>query len=111
MAYRYDYIMQMLRQATDFAEAEKDYVPLRKWIAEMEGNLQEDNLLDENPEGIVELRSDQILWILNNLKDVRLVLGDTNIWKAMRDSVIDTLHNIANQRIQNFVPRNRGQNG
>ena len=34
--YDFDYAMQMLRQAIDFAEIEHDFVPLRKWANEVE---------------------------------------------------------------------------
>lgn len=34
--YDFDYTMQILRQAIDFAETERDFVPLRKWANEVE---------------------------------------------------------------------------
>ena len=34
--YDFDYAIQMLRQAVDFAEIEHNYVPLRKWVNEVE---------------------------------------------------------------------------
>ena len=34
--YDFDYAMQMLFHAIDFAEAEHDFVPLRKWANEVE---------------------------------------------------------------------------
>ena len=34
--YDFDYAIQNLRQAIDFAEIENDFVPLRKWVNEVE---------------------------------------------------------------------------
>ena len=34
--YDFDYTIQILRQAIDFAEIENDFVPLRKWVNEVE---------------------------------------------------------------------------
>jgi len=34
--YDFDYAIQMLHQAIDFAEIEHDFVPLRKWMNEVE---------------------------------------------------------------------------
>lgn len=34
--YDFDYAMQLLRQAIDFAEIECDFAPLRKWVNEVE---------------------------------------------------------------------------
>jgi len=34
--YDFDYAMQILRQAIDFAEIKHDFVPLRKWVNEVE---------------------------------------------------------------------------
>jgi len=34
--YDFDYAIQMLHQAIDFAEIEHDFVPLRKWVNEVE---------------------------------------------------------------------------
>jgi hypothetical protein len=34
--YDFDYAMLILRQAIDFAEIEHDFVPLRKWVNEVE---------------------------------------------------------------------------
>jgi hypothetical protein len=34
--YDFDYAVQLLRQAIDFAEIEHDFVPLRKWVNEVE---------------------------------------------------------------------------
>ncbi len=34
--YDLEHILAMLRDATDFAEIEKDFVPLRKWLIELE---------------------------------------------------------------------------
>jgi hypothetical protein len=35
-SYDFDYAIQLLRQAIDFAEIERDFVPLRKWANEVE---------------------------------------------------------------------------
>ena len=35
-SYDFDYTIQVLRQAIDFAELERDFVPLRKWVNEVE---------------------------------------------------------------------------
>ena len=35
-SYDFDYTIQVLRQAIDFAEIEHDFVPLRKWVNEVE---------------------------------------------------------------------------
>ena len=34
--YDFDYAILLLRQAVDFAEIEHDFVPLRKWVNEVE---------------------------------------------------------------------------
>jgi hypothetical protein len=34
--YDFDYAIQMLRQAVDFAEIERDFFSLRKWVNEVE---------------------------------------------------------------------------
>jgi hypothetical protein len=34
--YDFDYAIQILRQAIDLAEIEHDFVPLRKWVDEVE---------------------------------------------------------------------------
>jgi hypothetical protein len=34
--YDFDYTIQILRQAIDFAEIEHDFVPLRKWVNKVE---------------------------------------------------------------------------
>jgi len=34
--YDFDYAILLLRQAIDFAEIEHDFVPLRKWVNEVE---------------------------------------------------------------------------
>jgi hypothetical protein len=34
--YDFDYAIQNLRQAIDFAEIEHDFIPLRKWVNEVE---------------------------------------------------------------------------
>jgi hypothetical protein len=35
-SYDFDYTILILRQAIDFAEVEHDFVPLRKWVNEVE---------------------------------------------------------------------------
>jgi len=35
-SYDFDYTILILRQAIDFAETEHDFVPLRKWVNEVE---------------------------------------------------------------------------
>jgi len=35
-SYNFDYTILILRQAIDFAEIERDFVPLRKWVNEVE---------------------------------------------------------------------------
>jgi hypothetical protein len=35
-SYDFEYAIQMLRLAIDFAEIEHDFVPLRKWVNEVE---------------------------------------------------------------------------
>lgn len=35
-SYDFDYAILLLRQAVDFAEVERDFVPLRKWVNEVE---------------------------------------------------------------------------
>ena len=30
-SYDFDYAIELLRQAIDFAEIERDFIPLRKW--------------------------------------------------------------------------------
>jgi len=39
--YDIEYVTKMIRQAADFAEIEKDFVPLRKWIYELENTIKE----------------------------------------------------------------------
>ena len=34
--YDFDYAIRSLRQAVDFAEIEHDFIPLRKWVNEVE---------------------------------------------------------------------------
>jgi hypothetical protein len=34
--YDFDYAILLLRQTVDFAETEQDFVPLRKWVNEVE---------------------------------------------------------------------------
>lgn len=41
ICYDFDYAIQMLRQAIDFAEIEHDFVPLRKWVNKVEEAGQE----------------------------------------------------------------------
>lgn len=35
-SYDFDYTIELLRQAIDFAEIERDFIPLRKWVNEVE---------------------------------------------------------------------------
>lgn len=44
--YDFDFAMQMLRHAVDFAEIEKDFIPLRKWANEVEASGHELDMLD-----------------------------------------------------------------
>jgi hypothetical protein len=37
-SYDFDYAIESLRQAIDFAEIERDFVPLRKWTNEVEAS-------------------------------------------------------------------------
>jgi hypothetical protein len=39
--YDFDYAIQNLRQAIDFAEIEQDFAPLRKWVNEVEESCHE----------------------------------------------------------------------
>jgi hypothetical protein len=39
--YDIEYIAEMIRQAADFAEIEKDFISLRKWIYELENTIEE----------------------------------------------------------------------
>jgi hypothetical protein len=45
-SYDFDYAMLVLRQATDFAEIENDFVPLRKWANEVEQSGHEMGAMD-----------------------------------------------------------------
>jgi hypothetical protein len=36
VSYDFDHAILLLRQAVDFAEVERDFVPLRKWVNEVE---------------------------------------------------------------------------
>lgn len=36
VSYDFDYTIELLRQAIDFAEIERDFIPLRKWVNEVE---------------------------------------------------------------------------
>ena len=40
-SYDFDYTILILRQAIDFAEIERDFVPLRKWVNEVEDSCHE----------------------------------------------------------------------
>jgi hypothetical protein len=40
-SYDFDYAIELLRQATDFAEIERDFIPLRKWANEVEKSARE----------------------------------------------------------------------
>jgi hypothetical protein len=42
----FEYAIQMLRQAIDFAEIERDFVPLRKWANEVEASGHELDMMD-----------------------------------------------------------------
>ena len=44
--YDFDYAIQLLRQAIDFAEIEHDFVPLRKWVNEVEQSGHELEAMD-----------------------------------------------------------------
>ena len=35
-SYDFDYAIELLRQAIEFAEIERDFIPLRKWVNEVE---------------------------------------------------------------------------
>jgi hypothetical protein len=35
-SYDFDYSIELLRQAIDFSEIERDFIPLRKWVNEVE---------------------------------------------------------------------------
>ena len=49
--YDFDYAIQILRQAIDFAEIEHDFVPLRKWVNEVDDSY--------NRLGAIETRLNQ----------------------------------------------------
>ena len=44
--YDFDYTIQMLRQAVDFSETEHDFVPLRKWVNDVEQSGHETGSID-----------------------------------------------------------------
>jgi hypothetical protein len=44
--YDFDYAIHALRQAIDFAEIERDFVPLRKWANEIEQSGHEMEAVD-----------------------------------------------------------------
>jgi hypothetical protein len=44
--YDFDYAIQRLRQAIDFAEIERDFVPLRKMVNEVEASGHELEVMD-----------------------------------------------------------------
>jgi hypothetical protein len=45
--YDFDYAIQSLRQAIDFAEIEHDFIPLRKWVNEVEQSSHNMGAMDE----------------------------------------------------------------
>ena len=45
-SYDFDYAILLLRQAIDFAEIEHDFVPLRKWVNEVEQSGHEMGAVD-----------------------------------------------------------------
>ena len=45
-SYDFDYTIMLLRQAVDFAEVERDFVPLRKWVNEEEQSGHELEAMD-----------------------------------------------------------------
>ena len=45
-SYNFDYTILILRQAIDFAEIEHDFVPLRKWVNEVEQSGHEMGAMD-----------------------------------------------------------------
>jgi hypothetical protein len=45
-SYDFDYAIQLLRQAVDFAETERNFTPLRKWVNEVEQSGLEMGALD-----------------------------------------------------------------
>ena len=53
--YDFDYAIQILRQAIDFAEIERDFNPLRKWVNEVEQSGHE----MESVDGRLNLPADQ----------------------------------------------------
>lgn len=64
-SYDFDYAILSLRQAVDFAEVERDFVPLRKWVNEVEQSGHELGALD----GRLNLPAGQqvLLSILNSV--------------------------------------------
>jgi hypothetical protein len=45
-SYDFDYTITILRQAIDFAEIERDFVPLRKWVNEVDHSGHELEAMD-----------------------------------------------------------------
>ena len=45
-SYDFDYTIMLLRQAVDFAEVERDFVPLGKWVNEVEQSGHELEAMD-----------------------------------------------------------------
>lgn len=64
-SYDFDYAIVSLRQAVDFAEIEQDFVPLRKWVNEVEQSGHELGAMD----GRLNLPAGQqvLLSILNSV--------------------------------------------
>jgi hypothetical protein len=54
-SYDFDYTILILRQAIDFAEIEHDFVPLRKWVNEVEQSGHDMGAMD----GRLNLRAGQ----------------------------------------------------
>jgi len=54
-SYDFDYTILILHQAIDFAEIEHDFVPLRKWVNEVEQSGHEMGAMD----GRLNLRASQ----------------------------------------------------
>jgi len=46
-SYDFDYTILILRQAIEFAEIEHDFVPLRKWVNEVEQSSHEMRAMDD----------------------------------------------------------------
>jgi hypothetical protein len=45
-SYDFDYVIESLRQSVNFAEIEHDFVPLRKWVNEVEQSGHEMGAID-----------------------------------------------------------------